>query len=118
MVLTDELRPFRRVTQKADKLSGGRKSLWFVVSQCGGMREICRVDGDINSLRYQEVIAAHYIQNQRRRKTSAGWSSFSYFSLDIRVPESKEGRGAPGLASQATTGTLLSRSGVRGRRRH
>ncbi|KAL1278778.1 hypothetical protein QQF64_025451 [Cirrhinus molitorella] len=34
--------------------------------QYGGMREICRVDGNINSLRYQDILAAHYIPNHRR----------------------------------------------------
>ncbi|KAI3356622.1 hypothetical protein L3Q82_017834, partial [Scortum barcoo] len=35
--------------------------------QYGGVREICRVDGNINSLKYQEILAAHYyIPNHKR----------------------------------------------------
>ena len=36
-----------------------------------------------------------------RANSSAGWRSFSYFSLHIKIPES-EGQGAPGLASPVT----------------
>ena len=34
--------------------------------QYGGLREICRVEGNINSLKYQEVLAASYIPNHKR----------------------------------------------------
>lgn len=34
--------------------------------QYGGVREICKVVGNINSLRYQYILAAHYIPNHRR----------------------------------------------------
>lgn len=40
---------------------------WFgVFIQYGGVREICTVVGNINSLRYQDILAAHYIPNHRR----------------------------------------------------
>lgn len=39
--------------------------VWCYI-QYGGMREFCRVDGNINSLRYQDILAAHYIPNHKR----------------------------------------------------
>ena len=33
-----------------------------------GVQEICRVDDNINSLKYQEILAAHYIPNHKRGK--------------------------------------------------
>ena len=42
------------------------KSWSGVTIQYGGMREICRVEGNINSLKYQEVLAASYIPNHKR----------------------------------------------------
>ncbi|CAM4573662.1 unnamed protein product [Leuciscus chuanchicus] len=34
--------------------------------QYGGVREICRVEGNINSLKYQEILATSYIPNHKR----------------------------------------------------
>ena len=39
---------------------------------------------------------------QEREHFSAGWRSFSDFSLHIKVPESEEGQGAPGMVSPVT----------------
>ena len=49
-----------RFTQKTVKFGG-----WGYI-QYGGVREICRVEGNINSLKYQEVLAASYIPNHKR----------------------------------------------------
>ncbi|XP_076840157.1 uncharacterized protein LOC143484957 [Brachyhypopomus gauderio] len=38
----------------------------------------------------------------RRQNSAAGWRSFSCFSLHIKVPESIEVQGAPGLTSPVT----------------
>ncbi|RXN06126.1 paired box and transposase domain containing [Labeo rohita] len=54
-----------RFTQKTVKFGGGKIMVCGYI-QYGGVREICRVDGNINSLRYQEILAAHYIPNHRR----------------------------------------------------
>lgn len=54
-----------RFTQKTVKFGGGKIMVWGYI-QYGGVREICRVDGNINSLRYQDILAAHYIPNHRR----------------------------------------------------
>ena len=49
-----------RFTQKTVKFGGGKIMVWGYI-QYGGVREICRVEGSINSLKYQEVLAASYI---------------------------------------------------------
>ena len=47
--------------------------------QYGGVREICRVEGNINSLKYQEVLAASYIPNHKKEPNfAAGWCSIAY----------------------------------------
>ena len=54
-----------RFTQKTVKFGGGKIMVWGY-NQYGGVREICRVEGNINSLKYQEVLAASYIPNHKR----------------------------------------------------
>ena len=54
-----------RFTQKTVKFGGGKIMVWGYI-QYGGVREICKVDGNINSLKYQEVLSAHYIPNHTR----------------------------------------------------
>ena len=44
-----------RFTQKTVKFGGGKIMAWGYI-QYGGVREICRVEGNINSLKYQEVL--------------------------------------------------------------
>ena len=34
--------------------------------QCGGAREICKVDGNIDSAKYQKSLATQYIPNYNR----------------------------------------------------
>ena len=52
-------------TQKTVKFGGGKIMVWGYI-QYGGVREICRVDGTINSQKYQEVLATSYIPNHKR----------------------------------------------------
>ena len=54
-----------RFTQKTVKFGGGKIMVWGYI-QYRGVREICRVEGNINSLKYQEVLAASYIPNHKR----------------------------------------------------
>ena len=54
-----------RFTQKTVRFGGGKIMVWGYI-QYGGVREICRVEGNINSLKYQEVLAASYIPNHKR----------------------------------------------------
>lgn len=54
-----------RFTQKTVKFGGGKIMVWGYI-QYGGVWEICRVEGNINSLKYQEVLATSYIPNHKR----------------------------------------------------
>ena len=54
-----------RFTQKTVKFGGGKIMVWGYI-QYGGVREICRVEGNINSLKYQEALATYYIPNHKR----------------------------------------------------
>ena len=53
-----------RFTQKTVKFGGGKIMVWGYI-QYGGV-QICRVEGNINSLKYQEGLAASYIPNHKR----------------------------------------------------
>ena len=39
--------------------------LWLHI-QYGGAREICKVDGNIDSSKYQQILASQYIPNYKR----------------------------------------------------
>ncbi|KAL1282525.1 hypothetical protein QQF64_001328 [Cirrhinus molitorella] len=55
-----------RFTQKTVKFGGGKIMVWGYI-QYGGVREICRVEGNINSLKYQEILATlAYTPNHKR----------------------------------------------------
>uniref|UniRef100_A0AAY4A283 Transposase n=1 Tax=Denticeps clupeoides TaxID=299321 RepID=A0AAY4A283_9TELE len=54
-----------RFIQKTVKFGGGKIMVWGYI-QYGGVREICRVEGNINSLKYQEILATFYIPNHKR----------------------------------------------------
>ncbi|KAL1277193.1 hypothetical protein QQF64_023866 [Cirrhinus molitorella] len=54
-----------RFTQKIVKFGGGKIMVWGYI-QYGGVQEICRVEGNISSLKYQEILATSYIPNHKR----------------------------------------------------
>ena len=54
-----------RFTKKKVKFGGGKIMVWGYI-QYGGVREICRVEGNINSLKYQEVLATSHIPKHKR----------------------------------------------------
>ena len=61
-----------RFTQKTVKFGGGKIMVWSCI-QYEGAREICKVDGrsvrwicNIDSAKYQQIIASHYIPNYKR----------------------------------------------------
>ncbi|KAL7884595.1 hypothetical protein AOLI_G00073650 [Acnodon oligacanthus] len=56
-----------RFTKKTVKFGRGKIMVWGYI-QYGGVRELCRVNGNINSLKYQDILAAHYIPNHKRRQ--------------------------------------------------
>ena len=71
--------------------------------QYGGVREICRVEGNINSLKYQSRLSCLlHSQPKKGPNFAAGWCSIAYFHLYIKVPQGEEDQGAPGLASPVT----------------
>ena len=91
-----------RFNQKTVKFGGGKIMVWGYI-QYGGVREICRVEGNINSLKYQEVLAASYIPNHKSGQIlQQDGAPIAYFHLYIKVPQGKEDQGAPGLASPVT----------------
>jgi transposase len=54
-----------KFTQKTVKFGGGKIMVWGYI-QYGGHRGICKVDGNINSAKYQEILASHYIPSYKR----------------------------------------------------
>ena len=54
-----------KYTKKTMKFGGGKIIVWGYI-QHGGARTICRVDGKINSLKYQEVLASQYVPNYKK----------------------------------------------------
>ena len=52
-------------TQKTVKFGGGKIMVWGYI-QYGGAREICKVDGNIDSAKYQQILASQYIPNYKR----------------------------------------------------
>ena len=54
-----------RFTQKTVKFGGGKIMVWGYI-QYGGAREICKVDGNIDSAKYQQILASQYIPNYKR----------------------------------------------------
>ena len=54
-----------RFTQKTVKFGGGKIMVWGYI-QDGSAREICKVDGNIDSAKYQQIIASQYIPNCKR----------------------------------------------------
>ena len=51
--------------QKTVKFGGGKIMVWGYI-QYGGAREICKVDGNIDSAKYQQILASQYIPNYKR----------------------------------------------------
>ena len=58
-----------RFTQKTVKFGGGKIMVWGYI-QYGGAREICKVDGNIDSAKYLQILASQYISNYKRGQIS------------------------------------------------
>ena len=54
-----------RFIQKRVKFGDGKIMVWGYI-QYGGAREICKVDGNIDSAKYQQILASQYIPNYKR----------------------------------------------------
>ena len=66
-----ELHPKRRqysepTVHPEDVKFGGEKIMVWGYIQYGGAREICKVDGNIDSAKYQQILASQYIPNYKR----------------------------------------------------
>ena len=48
-----------------EDFGGGKIMVWDYI-QYGGAREICKVDGNIDSAKYQQILASQYIPNYKR----------------------------------------------------
>lgn len=88
--------------RKHPKFGGGK-------NHCLGLHPVRRRVRDLQSVWQHEQPKASRdsccplnSNPQARANSSAGWCSFPYVSLHIKVPESEEGQGAPGLASPVT----------------
>ena len=51
-------------TQKTVKFGSGKIMVWGYI-QYRGAREICKVDGNIDSAKYQQILASQYIPNYK-----------------------------------------------------
>ena len=107
-----------RFTQKTVKFGGGKIMVWGYI-QYGAVREICRVEGNINSLKYQEVLAASYIPNYKRGQIlqQDGASSHTSISTSKFLMRRRSRCSRIGQPSHQTW-TSLSMSGVGWKRKH
>ena len=55
----------RAVYPENQKFGGGKIMVWGYIHY-GGAREICKVDGNIDSAKYQQILAFQYIRNYKR----------------------------------------------------
>ena len=77
-------------TQKTVKFGGGKIMVWGFI-QYGVAREICMVDGNIDSAKYQQIIASQYITNYNRDQISkTGWSSLLYHGSTMKFLRGKK----------------------------
>ena len=54
-----------RFTHETFKFRSRKIMIWGYI-QYGGAREICKVDGNIDSAKYQQILASQYIPNYKR----------------------------------------------------
>ena len=81
------------------KFGGGKIIVWGYI-QYGGAREICKVDGNIDSAKYQQILASQYIPNYKRRQIlPKGWSSLPYLRYHYEVSQEEEDQDPSGMAS-------------------
>ena len=96
------------------------KSWSGITFSMGGVREICRVEGNINSLKYQEVLAASYIPNHKRGQILQQDGAPSHTSISTSTSSSRRRRSRCSRIGQPShqTWTSLSMSGVGWKRKH
>ncbi|KAL7862868.1 hypothetical protein SRHO_G00118520 [Serrasalmus rhombeus] len=69
-----------RFTQKTVKFGGGKIMVWGYI-QNGDVRKICKVVGNINSLKYLDVLATSYIPNHKRGQILQQDGALSHTSI-------------------------------------
>ena len=69
--------------------------------QCGGAREICKVDGNIDSAKYQQILASQYIPNYKRGQIFQQDFSLPYLRFHYEVSQGEEDRGLQGWPAQS-----------------
>ena len=99
-----------RFIQKTVKFGGGKIMVWGYI-QYGGTREICKVDGNIDSAKYQQIQS----QLQEGSDFSTGWSSLPFLRFHYEVSWGEEDQG-PSVSSLQIW-ILLSISGEEWRRK-
>ena len=74
--------------------------IWGYI-QYGGAREICRVDGNIVSAKYQITDSCLPVHSQLQEGSdfSTGWSSMPYLRFHYEVSQGEEDQGPSGMAS-------------------
>ena len=95
-----------RFTQKTVKFRGGKVMVWGYI-QYGGAREICKVDGNIDSAKCQQILD----QQQEWSDFSTGWSSLPYLRFHNSISQGEEDQGPSGMEHSLQILILLSMSG-------
>ena len=110
-----------RFTQKTVKFGGRKIMVWGYIhgNIHGGVREICRVEGNINSLKYQEVLAASYIPNHKRGQILQQDGAPSHTSISTsKFLKAKKIKVLQDWPAQSPAQSSLSMSGVGWKRKH
>ena len=98
-----------RFTQKTVKF-GCRKIMVWGYIQYGGVWEICRVEGNINSLKYQEVLTASYIPKHKRGQILQQDGAPSHISISTsKFLKAKKIKVLQDWPAQSTSSVLLFR---------
>ena len=88
-----------RFTQETVKFGGGKIMVWGYI-QYGGAREICKVDGNIDSAKLStDYCLPVHSQLQEGSDFSTGWSSLPYLRFHYEVSQGEEDQGPSGMAS-------------------
>ena len=72
--------------------------------QYGGARKICKVDGNIDSAKYQQILASQYIPNYKRGQIFQLGGAPSHTSgSTMKFLRGEEDQGPSGIASTVST---------------
>ena len=98
MTLRDPLGPTVH-PEDPPKFGGGKIMVWGYI-QYGGAREISKVDGNIDSAKYQQILACQYIPNYKRGQIiQQDGAPCQYLRFHDEVSPREEDQGPSGMAS-------------------